>query len=419
MTAVHVGRQPVYDRSLQVVGYELLFRPEGPADTGAESAPVAAAYPGTDPGDAATTRVIVSTFTEFGLERLVGRRRAFVNVTRAFVVGTLPVPFAPESAVLELQPGIHGDDEVLDGVKRLADRGYALALDDWRGEPERAALLPYCRFVKVGLGAVPAEDLPRLVRELRAEADVQLIAEGVERLSDMERCHELGFEHFQGRFLLRPDVVTARTVSPSELSSLQLLAKLADPEIDLADIEAVVRTDVGLNYRVLRAANAAASGPARRIESIRDALVLLGMQTLRSWMLLMVLASGKPDEEKLRMAMTRARACEILAGRVGGARPESAFIVGLLSSLDMLLGLSMDAVVERLPLAADLHLALAHRQGRLGKVLDAVLAQEASDERRIASLADTLPVDVTELSRAYLSAVTWSNQTCDEVLPAA
>src|SRR4051812_38358539 len=122
--------------------------------------------------DAATTRVIVNTFTEFGLERLVGRRRAFVNVTRAFVVGTLPIPFAPDSAVLELQPGIVADDEVLHGLKRLVEQGYALALDDWAGEPERLALVPFCRFVKIDISEVSPEDLASRVHQLRADADV-------------------------------------------------------------------------------------------------------------------------------------------------------------------------------------------------------------------------------------------------------
>jgi EAL and modified HD-GYP domain-containing signal transduction protein len=201
---------------------------------------------------------------------------------------------------------------------------------------------------------------------------------------------------------------------------MRLLGRLSDPEIDLTEIEQLVRSDLGLNYRILRAANAASAGTIRRVESIRDALVLLGMQTLRSWMLLMVLSdAAESSSEQVVSAMTRARTCELLAERTGGVRPESAFMLGLLSSLDQLLGLSMAVVAERLPLAADLEEALLHRRGLLGSILTTVLAVEEMDQQAIAASLEALPVDEEELTRAYLSAVCWADETTDAALAPA
>jgi EAL and modified HD-GYP domain-containing signal transduction protein len=252
--------------------------------------------------------------------------------------------------------------------------------------------------------------------------DVTLVAERVETAQQMDLCQRLGFDWFQGYFLLRPDVVSTRTVSPAQVTCMRLLGRIADPEIDLAEIEHLVRGDLGLNYRILRAANAAAAGTIRRVESIRDALVLLGMQTLRSWLVLMVLSdAADSDSEQLVSAMTRARTCELVAEQVPGVRPESAFMLGLLSSLDSLLGVGMEVVAERLPLAADLEDALLHRRGVLGAILSTVLAVEAMDEAGIAVALDRLPLDVDELTRAYLSAVSWASDTTDAALasPAA
>ena len=407
MPAVHVGRQPVYDRALDVVGYELLFRGH-PTATSADRR-----------DDLATTRVIVNTFMEFGLERLVGRRLAFVNLTRPFVVGQLPVPFVPGKAVLEVLETIPTDDEVVSGARALKEQGYSLALDDWEDEPDRRSLLPLVDVVKMDISSCDPTELERRVRSLRSEFDLTLVAERIETAAEMDLCHRLGFDWFQGYFLLRPDVVTARTVAPSHLACLQLLGRLADPEIDLSEIESVVRADLGLNYRVLRAANAASSGTVRRIESIRDALVMLGMQTLRSWMLLMVLSDAtEPDSEQLTAAMTRARTCELVAQRAGGMRPESAFIVGLLSSLDTLLGLHMEVVVEKLPLSPELREALTSRTGQLGQVLRTVLALEDRDDDALTAALEHLLIDADDLTRDYLGAIGWAMDTSDQVLGA-
>jgi EAL and modified HD-GYP domain-containing signal transduction protein len=354
---------------------------------------------------------------EFGLDRLVGRRSAFVNLTRPFVVGDLPVPFAPGRAVLELLETVPADPAVIAGAARLREQGYQLALDDWAREPEREALLAYADIVKLDISACSPADLEQRVRELRTSVDVTLVAERIETAQQMDLCQRLGFDWFQGYFLLRPDIVSTRSVSPAQVTCMRLLGRIADPEIDLAEIEHVVRGDLGLNYRILRAANAAAAGTIRRVESIRDALVLLGMQTLRSWLLLMVLSDGADsDSEHLVSAMTRARTCELVAERVGGIRPESAFLLGLLSSLDSLLGVSMSVVAERLPLAADLEDALLHRRGILGAILTTVLAVETMDEAGVAGALAALPLGVDELTHAYLTALTWAGDTADAAL---
>ncbi len=404
MRRVHVGRQPIFDGKNAVHGYELLFRA---GEDALDSGPT--------PGDLATTQVIVNTFTEFGLDRLVADRRAFVNVTRPFVVGTMPIPFDPQRAVLEILESIPADDAVLRGCAELADQGYALALDDFAWEPERLPLLHLADYVKVVTKGMDRTAL-RIALERIKGYGALAIAEHVEDDETLQICRELGYDLFQGHALLRPDVVSAQSVSPSHVSCLQLMARLADPDISVVDVEDVVRTDLALNYRVLRAANAASTGLARRVESIRDALVLLGLQRLRSWLLLMVLAdSGSPNEEALSTAMTRARTCELLAAELRGVRPESAFVVGVLSGLDLVLGIPMTAVTERLPLADDLRAALVDRKGPLGQVLDAVLAYERGDDAAVAAA----PFDAFELSRAYLSAVGWSISICNSALNAA
>lgn len=395
MGRVHVGRQPIFDRDRGVLGYELFFR-AGEASTAAGSA-----------GDAATTGVILDTFTQFGLDRLVGERLAFVNVTRAFVVGAIPLPFPPDVAVLEIVPGVAADAETLAGAARLVATGYRLALDGFAFEPDRMDFLSHASYVKLDVAGVE----PAVLQErfaLAKRIGVSVVATRVESAEQLECATALGADYFQGFHLVRPDVVSTPSVSPSQLASLQLVSTLTQPDVSVEDVEAVVRLDLALNYRVLRAANSAATGVNRRIDSIRDALVLLGLQRLRSWLLLMVLADqGGAHEEQLSSALTRARTCELLAASGGEAKPATAFVAGLLSSLESVLGLPMPVLLERLPLTDELSAALGQRSGPLGRILAAVVAHEDGDVATV----EELGLDLFDVSRAYLEAAGWSLQT--------
>ncbi len=397
---VHVGRQPIYDRELNLHGYELLFRETADDDHA------------TSKGDLATTKVIVHTFTEFGVSYLVGDRLAFVNLTRPFLVGDLPMPLPADSTVLEILETVTIDDRVIEGVIALRAQGYVFALDDFEAGSPAERLLPYVQYVKVDITGRPEADVQRAVDRARAVGAL-VVAERVEHLEDMETCSRLGVDFLQGFLLARPDVVSSTALSPSQLTCLQLVSKIAEPSLDFDDLEHLVKTDVALTYRVLRAANSASSGVVRRVSSVRDALVLLGLRQLRSWLLLMLVGDvTSASEAELSVALTRARTCELLAPKVPGVSIDSAFIGGMLSSLGTLLGRPLAELTQQLPLDPELRDAIVDHEGPLGRLLDAVIAYDTGDLGRL----DSGILDAFEMSRAYLSAVGWSLQTCESVL---
>jgi c-di-GMP-related signal transduction protein len=401
---IYVGRQPILDKSLSVLGYELLFRHSATATEAIAN------------GDRATGRVIVNTFAEFGLDRLVGTKLAFVNMTRPFLVGTLPLPLEPGEVVLEILETISVDDDLLAGLARLEAAGYIFAIDDYRADDlERTVqLMPFATYVKVDvLGQTDAE-LVSCVEQCRPFA-AHLIAERVEDRDTMARCVELGFEYFQGYLLGRAAVISSPSLAPTSVACMELLTRLARPDVEYEDLEEIVRLDVGLSYRLLRAVNAAANGLVRPISSVREALVLLGRRQLRSWVLLMVLADASDGiEEQLSSAMTRARMCELLAPQLPDLPDDTAFLTGLLSTLDFLLNMPMSEVVQRLPLELEVRQALVNRAGPLGQLLDTVAAYEVADLEKLGSS----PIDLSKLAPAYLSAVGWSMTTVGSAMSA-
>ncbi len=392
---VHVGRQPIFDLDHEVRGYELLFRAGSAAET--------AEY---DDPTLATSHVIVSTFAQFGVRSLVGPGLAFVNVTRPFLTGELPLPFDPDRVVLEILEDIEPDEEVLAGCRRLVEAGFRLALDDLVPDDPRLALLEVASYGKLDLEQAGPEDLAAVAAACR-DAGVELVGEKVENETDMEAAWLLGCTLFQGRHLAKAQVVGTPALTPARLNCLRLLGMLSQPDVSFEDIEELVRLEPALAVRVLTVANSAAVGARREIVSVRDALVMLGLSQLRGWLQLMVFADvAGGSSELFGQALVRARACELLAGTRAGLSTDSAFTTGLVSSLDLLLGQPIEWVVARMGLGHDLHFALTAGAGPLGELLDAVRRYEQG------AAADGYgEYDSGDLAQAFLAGAEWSRRS--------
>lgn len=394
-----IGRQPIYDRALNVYGYELLYR---------DNTVNAAQF--TD-GDLATSQVIVNTFMEMGLERLVGSRPAFVNVTHDFFVGQRPLPMSNEQVVFELLETAVVDEPLIAGVRALTARGYRIALDDFEPTPETEPLLALASFVKLDVQALDGERLATLVPQLRSHG-VELIAEKVETRAEYEQCRALGFDYFQGYFFSRPDVLHTATPSTNRAVVLNLIGRLQDTETDVRELEKIIAHDVVLSYRMLRYINCATFGLRREIDSIQQAVMLLGLDAVRNWATLILasqLADNKP-RELTTIALIRARMCNLLAParNIDG---QQAFTVGLFSLLDAMLDTPMEELLDHVPLATPIKLALLTREGTLGALLDAVIMFEGGEWSQIPGGNDIL----VDYNSAYLAAIHWADDTVDRL----
>ena len=387
---IHVGRQPIYDRIGDVMAYELLFRDTRQATRA------------TQRSAEATGRVIISAFTEFGLERIVGARACFINVTREFLVGELPVPFEPNQSVLEIVETVDVDDAVMAGVRDLVQSGYTIALDDFTPGSQEV-LLQFATYVKIDLLDLDPAVVAETIDLCRRHPHVLLIAERLETEDDLQTAFALGFEYFQGHILGKPHVVSMATMSPARVNRMHLLVALSADDVDFDQVVESIGRDPALSFRLLQAVNSAASGLGTRVSSVREAAVLLGLATVQHWVTLMLVSDlADATEDQLAITMTRARACRTVAQRLG-LPADSAFTVGLLSAFAQITAQPSAELARRLPLSADVSQALADGSGKLGGVLQVVLEYEAGDPAALTELLG--PHDAI---KAYLSAVEWS-----------
>ncbi|MFN2337829.1 MAG: EAL and HDOD domain-containing protein, partial [Gammaproteobacteria bacterium] len=342
MQDIFIGRQPIFDRELKLYAYELLFR-SGMAN-----------HAGQFDGDQATSQVIVNVFMELGLDQIVGPHWAFINMTRAFIIASAPLPFPRDRVVLELLEDIRPDPEVIEGLRGFTDQGYQVALDDFIYHESLRPLVELAHIVKIDLMAVPREDLARHVEQLR-QHQVKLLAEKIETEEEFEYCKGLGFDYFQGYFLSRPSVVQGSQLPPNRLAVLQLLAKVQDPNSDARDLELLISQDVALSYKLLRYINSAFFAFPKEIDSIRQAVVYLGMRAIKTWVSLLAVAGlGDKPVELVPQAMQRARMCELLARTARRPNPESYFTVGLFSLLEALMEAPLAQILEALPFSEEI-----------------------------------------------------------------
>jgi EAL and modified HD-GYP domain-containing signal transduction protein len=391
---VMVGRQPIFDYQRKVFGYELLFRP----------APGA----GGD-GDAMTAEVIVRAGLDFGLDDLVGPKMAFVNATRAFLTGVRDPGLPPDRVVLEVLETVERDEQTIAGCARLREQGYRLALDDYIFSPGDEPLLEMAEMVKLDVQALSMAQIEGQM-ELVAPFGVSLVAEKVETYAELKACQDLGFDLFQGYVLSRPETVIGVGLNSGRQTCLRLIEQLCRPDFSARDIESIVASDPALSYRLLRAASLGASAGMRRpVSSVNDGLVILGERKLRSWATLLLIGdSGPVVAEQLIISMVRSRMSELLAHELAPAQHDQAFTVGLVSSLDLLMGVPIEEVLDSLTLTDQLNEAVRHRTGPLGEILAAVLEWEQGRQP-----SPGLAADPIRLERCYLEALRWATSLCD------
>lgn len=392
LSSIFLAKQPIFDAQLEVFAYELLFR-----SANTHSASVTN-------GNSASSQVMINAFLEIGIDAISGGRTCFVNLTRDFVVGQLPLPFPPSVFVIEILEDIVVDQELLTSIKRFAEKGFIIALDDYVFEADKAPLFDLIDIVKIDVKECDRELLAANVKQLKSH-NLRLLAEKVETQEEFELCKTLGFDYFQGYFVCKPVVVEGVELKPSRIALLEVLTMLEDPNCDIDMLEGLISRDVGISYKILRIINSPYIGFRRVITSLKHAVVVLGLEAMRDWFIVIALTNidDKPNELIL-MAIQRAAMMKSLSDHFQVDR-DAAFTTGLFSLIDAIMDQPMSAILNTLPLSDDITSALNTEEGNLGKLLKAVVFYERGQWEKL----EDSHGGSNEFSTHYIEAMNWAN----------
>ncbi|MEM9176922.1 MAG: HDOD domain-containing protein [Myxococcota bacterium] len=397
-----VGRQPILDRQGQVVAHDLLFRDSERATEAAFEAPLAA-----------TAQVLVATFAGLGPASLIGSLPGFVNADPKLEIaahlGALPeIPL-----VFDIPANVVVDDTLIERMDEIRSAGFQLCLDDYTYEDPRAELLPLVQYAKVDFSKNNSGRLRKIARKL---VEHQLIRVAT-RIED-----ERGFRVFEqqewqlavGYYFARPEQVARNRPSIRRSRMLDVLGRIND-DTPTATIAKELKRVPHLTMNVLSMANLVRDDAAQRIESVEQAVVMVGRDRLMRWLHLLLFSSDDPNgmaDPLCQLSSARSTLMERLARAMDDPElnPERAGLAGLLSLAPALLDLSVKEVCRKLALEYSIEKALLRREGPIGELLALVECREAEDPAGLGAHLSRLGLDWADLERAAVESIDWNEE---------
>jgi EAL and modified HD-GYP domain-containing signal transduction protein len=400
----YLGRQPILDRHQALFGYELLFRnaPVGPANITSELTATAA---------------VIAHASQLGMDRVTGGALGFVNVDADVIMSDIPVFLPRDKVVLEIVGSMKLTDDVHARIAELVGQGFVFALENVAADSSHIQqLLPLVQYVKMDMRAIDLPTLKALAPRFQKEKK-KLVAEKVETREEFETSLNLGFDYFQGYYFAKPLIMTGKKLSPSQVSVIELMT-LITSEASNDEIELTIKRDISLAINLLRLVNTPAVGARQRIDSLSQAVAVLGRRQLQRWLQIMLYAEpgqrGQTMTPLLALATTRGRLLELLAKKLHPAqsRPaDVAFTVGIMSLMDTLFDVPMTEILRQIDVSADVADALLTRTGFFGDLLRLAECIERVDDMsdKIMPVLHKLAVSVEELVELEMAAFEWSD----------
>ena len=395
-----VARQTILDRSQNVFGYELLFR------NGVED------YFNADPELAARSTLDSSLL--YGINMLCDKRRAFVNCTCEVLFKDLITLLPPHQTVAEILETVEPEDRVIAACKRLKAAGYLIALDDFAPNDPRLPLVEFADIIKVDIRATRPEERAGMMRRFGSPA-CKMLAEKLETPHEYRQARDMGFVYFQGYFFCRPEIVIGREVPASRLHYIRLLEMVSRREMDMRELEKMLKQEASICYRLLRYLNSPLFGFPLEIKSIRHAIAVLGEREMRRWIRLVVTvgAAEQRCSELVLMGLARARFCELLSNQLQSNT--DLFLLGLLSIMDAILEVSMEVLLEQLPVERETKRALLGQKSSLRPLYQLMLAQESGEWSQSSEFAKQLKLLDEEVASTWWQALRWAQEATSSV----
>jgi len=401
---VFIGRQPILDRSQQLVAYELLFRRSRQKNS-------AEVYDDL----AATANVIMHAFADLGIEAALGPYKGFINCNESLLLSDLLEALPPDKIVIEILETVEATPAIVARCTELKARGFTIALDDYTGiEARYMPLRGLVDIVKVDVLAVPEADLCDATRNLR-KWPLQLLAEKVDSQKQAAICLDLGYALFQGYYFAKPMIVAGKKLSHSQLALVRLLGLVLD-DAGTPELERVLKQEPGLTMNLMRLTNSAAAGMRTKVTSLRHAVTLLGRRQLQRWLQLLMYTNpgdSRTASPLMQLAATRGKLMELLAGKIKPGDQQSvdqAFMSGIMSLMPTLMSVPMEEILASINLGNDVREALESRGGPLGALLELSEALEGDQGETCHELTARITgLDADTVNACLSQALAWAS----------
>jgi len=406
---IFLGRQPIFNLHEQIVAYELLYRDEQ-----------INSFPNID-SDEATIRVLNNAFISMDFEKVTHGRPAFVNFTDNLLFSSLAECLDSTNVVIEVLEDVEVTDKLVERLIELKQKGFLIALDDFILKKEvtlYSKLFEVVDYIKIDfLNTSIAErmEIESMVKDSFPHID--LLAEKVETRRQFEVAVESGYKLFQGYFFQKPQVISATDIPGNVLQYLQVLALLREDEPKIDELTEQIERDISLSYKLLRLINNSGRKQRRKVRTIKQALLMVGLTDLRRWLYIITMRESGRDQhsdvykELLQQSLYRAKICDMVAIHHRLANHGEYFLIGLFSLIDTILGRSMEKILQQVPLSEDIVLTLLGGRTSMSPYLQLSIALANADFEEAMQIGPQLKLTSTEILEMANEAEQWVKET--------
>ncbi|MBT4838725.1 MAG: HDOD domain-containing protein [Methylococcales bacterium] len=404
MTQLYFARQPIFDAKEEVFAYEL-FHSDGKKNNSKPSIK----------GNIATSQVIISALVDIGLEKISGNKNTliFINLTNDFVSGKNELPTLSEQIAFNIPINVECNEDNLKGLSKLLEDNHNIALDYTTFDENKISLYKKADIIRVNIKKLKPKDLAHEIKHLQKYVPAKILVEGIDSYDEYHHCKKLKANYYQGEYFRKPDIIENKNASINRASTLKILTLLQQPDITVDILQKAISQDVTISYKLLCCINSAQFSLKRKVESIKEAIVYLGLDFVKHWATIIILADidNKPHELILT-SLIRSKMCELIAKELKKRDIPSYSTIGLFSTIDALMDEPMSDLLERLPLTDKINKGLLEGKGEFGRVLKCVTSYDSGEWDQ--SLHLNLKME--QLQHYYIEAISWATEITEQLI---
>ncbi len=401
MYSTYIARQAILDRDSKTIGYELLFR-DSPDNY----------FPEIDQ-DIASSKLIIQNHLQGDIKAISLGKLAFINFTEKCLINKYPLMFDSESIVIELVGHTSPTQRLVKIMKYYREKGYRIALTEYDVEPRWDALFPYISMIKVDVSQINPKRLQPVASRI-LKYNIKLVAEKVETNFQLQSLAEVGFNFYQGYFYHEPEVISGQTLAPIKMQMLNLITETFKTPLNFNAIADIISLDVNLTVGLLKMLNNVTTATRVEITSLKQATAYLGEEKLKQFVSVLALSkltTDKTEEVSKQSLITAKLMTSLSKNSVFAEINDFAFITGLLSALEVILGMPIGDIVKTMPLAQPIEKALVNHDGLLGELLTLTTNYITGNGDNTVQLMQAYSLDQNFIHREFVEASRW----CQEI----
>ena len=355
---------------------------------------------------------------EIGVEPFAGDHDFFVGISKYQLLIGMPLSMniPPRNLVCVIDSDTLTDNAAYAKLGILKRKGYQVAIE---GLPGAISMETAARFFDFVLLSCTSPSFSKDLREIRPYIfKTKLVLTDIPDMESFNRLAGARGVLLSGGFYSQPITKGLAHISPLKINSLHLLGQINDEAFDLGAAADTIERDPALSISLLRFINTMNPGRSRKIDSIRNAVAILGQNEVKKWATVAISVGIGEDRpgEITRLSLIRAKFAENLAPAFDlAAKSGSLFIAGLFSLLDVILQMPLRRAIDEVAADTEIREALINNKGPIHEVLSLIFAYTRADWHNTSLIMVRNGVDIEDLTKAFIDSLHWYRQLLDAI----